>query len=359
MRIVIRLPNWVGDVVMAIPVVRTVRRAFPEANITVAAKPSLLAIVQDCCSVDARIALPASLLQQAKLLRAGGFDYALILPNSWSSALACWLARIPQRVGYANDGRELLLTESLRVPRLGRLRPQPMPEYYLNLCALLGCKQHPHDALLTLPDSAACRDIARATLEKRGGRLEPQPIAFNVGAGFGPSKHWPVASWAELAARLGGAGRSIVVYGGPKDRAIVEAVVESCTGVHVVGLTDVPLGELAAHMRHMAMLISTDAGGRHFGVAVGIPTVVLMGPNHPNYTEAANDNYVVLLTKPPCWPCHLRTCPIDHRCMRDLSPDLVGEIAERWLAGQHPYGGQRPWVTEPGAEHRLFTGAAC
>lgn len=270
-----------------------------------------------------------------------------------------WAARIPHRLGYANDGREWLLTEAPRVPRLGRLRPIPMPRYYLELVGRLGVPVERMPSALELPDRPESRARAAAWLRAHGVGEHERPVAFNVGAGFGPAKLWPSEHWAALADRMLRAGRRVIVYGGPRDLPVVEQVLARCTVPGAVGATEVPLADLAAHMRRMALLVSTDSGGRHFGVAAGTPTIVLMGPNHPNYTEADSDRYVVVLTRPECWPCHLRRCPIDHRCMREITVEQVAALAERWLAGAHPYGGERPWLTPPGQEHRWFSGGAC
>jgi heptosyltransferase-2 len=150
----------------------------------------------------------------------------------------------------------------------------------------------------------------------------------------------------------------VIVYGGPKDRPAVDAVIAAMRESGAVAATDVPIGDLCAHMRRAAVLVSTDSGGRHFGVAAGIPVVVIMGPTHPNYTDLDYDRYCVLLEKVECWPCHLRVCPIDHRCMTRIDAGRVIAAAEAYLAGGRPFGGARPWTTRPGEEHALWDGAA-
>ncbi|RME72368.1 MAG: lipopolysaccharide heptosyltransferase II [Planctomycetota bacterium] len=363
MRLLVRIPNWVGDVVMASAALRTLRRRLPEAHITLWGKPALLAILRDTPWYDEQLVWPeAGAIAAARAVRGRGYTHALLLTHSWSSAIAAWLGGIPQRIGHRNDGRELLLTRALPLERRGRIRPVSAVLAYLALCEAMGCRVERSDRAIELPVTEQARARTRAWDAERGLLEGPAPVVCNVGAGFGRAKQWPAERWAALADRLVAGGRRVVVYGGPKDRAAVEAVLAAsraaARGAVVAGL-GVPIGDLAAHMARAALAITTDSGGRHFPVAVGTPTIVLMGPNHPELSESPGnlEHYVVLLTRPPCWPCHLRECPIDHRCMREIETETVARFAEGWLAGRRPFGHAAPWRTPPGREHRLFRGA--
>ncbi len=366
MRLLVRLPNWVGDVVMASAALRVLRRTFTHARISVLAKPHLLPIVRGSGWYDEEIALtegegPFGL---GRRLRARRFTHALLFTHSWSSAIAAFWARIPVRIGHANDGRAWLLTDALPLERSGRIHPVPALEAYLALCRSLGCRVNEDAHRIALPVGTEARTRARDWFEARGlgdATGSRAPIAMNVGAGFGPSKHWPAVRWARVADHFARRGRAVLVYGGPGDVDDVESVVYAAAHERVLPVLGVGLDELAAHMERVALLISTDSGGRHFGPAVGTPTIVLMGPNHPELSECRGnlEHYVVLLRRPPCWPCHLRTCPIDHRCMREITSAEVIAAAERWLAGRHPFDGATPWITPPGREHALFRGACC
>jgi heptosyltransferase-2 len=359
MKVLLRLPNWIGDVVMATPAMRAVRAGFDRAEVAVAAPAGVLPMLAGAPWFDRAIALgPEGPWRLGRRLRAERFDLAILLPNSWSSALAAFFGRIPRRIGYAMDGRGVLLTDALRVKRRGRLRPVPMVPYYLELCRRAGCPIERTGTRLELPLAPAAEERAAAWARARGLAGEERPIAFNVGASFGRSKLWTTEGWAAVADHFLRGGRRVVVYGGPKDRETVDAVLAAVREKGALGATDVPVEDLCAHMRRAALLVSTDSGGRHFGVAAGIPVVVVMGPTHPNYTDLDYDRYCVLLEKVECWPCHLRTCPIDHRCMTRIKPARVIAAAEAYLAGGRPFGGARPWLAEPGAEHALWDGAA-
>jgi heptosyltransferase-2 len=358
-KILIRLPNWLGDVIMATPALRAMRQSFPHAEITAWSKPAGLSILDGAPWFDhtVRVGEHGGPLREGLWLRKQGFDQALLLPTSWSSAISAFLSGARQRVGYGEDGRGILLTQSPRVKKLGRLRPIPKVDFYLRLAERLGADRS-SGLQLELPVSEAA--LARADAWLRKNDLDPSArnIAFNVGASFGPSKLWPAERWAAVADHFLGAGHRVIVYGGPKDEPAVRAVLGATTRPGAVQATDVALTDLAAHMRRAALLIATDAGGRHVGVAAGTNTVVIMGPNHPGYSESYDDHYVVLLSRPSCWPCHLRVCPIDHRCMRDVEVAEVVRASEAFLGGGHPYQGRRPWVTPAGREHVHFSGAA-
>jgi heptosyltransferase-2 len=173
---------------------------------------------------------------------------------------------------------------------------------------------------------------------------------LNVGAAYGGSKLWTDAGWAAVADHFLGAGRRVIIFGAPGERPLIDRIIAATTRPGTIAAADVPLADLCAHMKRCSILITTDSGGRHFGAAAGIPVVVIMGSTHPNYSEIDYDRYVVLLEKVECWPCHLRECPIDHRCMTRITPARVIAAAEAFLAGRHPFHGARPWVTRPGEE---------
>ena len=363
MKVLVQLPNWVGDVVMATPALRAVRAGFEGAEVVLLGRPHLLSMLEGAPWFDRAIPLagkggPLAPLIVGRALRAERFDLALVLPNSWSSAITALVAAIPRRLGYAVDGRGVLLTRSLPVMRVGRLRPVPMTAYYLELARLAGCPADRTGARLELPVTPEREERADSWFRAHAVAPGERPIALSVGASFGPAKRWTVQGWAAVAEHFLEAGRSVVLHGGPGDRAEVEAVLARIRRPGAIAALDVPLKDLVCHVRRSSLLITTDSGVRHFGVAAGIPVVVVMGPTHPNYTEVDYDRYAVLLEKVECWPCHLRDCPIDHRCMSRIRPERVIWAAESFLAGRHPFGGARPWLTEPGREHTLFRGGA-
>lgn len=361
MGILVRIPNWLGDVVQATPTFRAIREAFPSARITAFGKPGLLELLDGSGLFDDTRVVGArgGPIRDGLALRGAGYAKAVLLPASWSSAIAAFCAGIPERYGYAEDGRGVLLTHRLRSRMWGRLRPVPKVDHYLYLARLLGCEVDPASLPMAIPVQDRAREGAERWLGARGVGAGERIVALSVGAGFGPAKEWLPGRWAEVADHFLAAGARVIVYGAPKDRPAVRAVLTRCARPGAIEATDVPLLELPAHMARAGVLISTDAGGRHVGIAVGTPTVVIMGSTHPGYSECYAPHYAVLLDRPACWPCHLRRCPIDHRCMTAIQTARVVAAAEAFLAGRRPFGGRRPWATPPGREHPLFRGAAC
>jgi len=362
MRILVRIPNWIGDVVMATPAYRALRRGFPEAEITALGPGGMLPMLAPAGWFDRTIPVPkekglGSHLRLGWSLRAARYDIAVLLPNSFSTALQAFVAGIPRRVGYVQSGRAPLLTERLYAPKVGRLRPIPMNEYYLALAARLGCPVEASGRRLELPVTAEASARAQAYLEKRGVAASgPALVALNVGAGFGSSKLWTLAGWAAVAAHHLGLGRRVMVLGGPPERPLVDEILAAiraqagASAEGAFGATDIPLADLAAHLKRCALLVSTDSGVRSMGVAVDVPVVCVLGPTHPGYSEVGVGRYAVVVEKVECWPCHLKTCPIDHRCMTRIAPARVIDAGEDLLAGREPMGGARPWVTLPGRE---------
>jgi heptosyltransferase-2 len=225
-----------------------------------------------------------------------------------------------------------------------------MVDYYLALCALAGCRVEKTGRHLELPAPPEALARADAYFRRLGAAPEERILGLSVGTSFGSSKLWTVEGWAAVADHFLGRGLRVVLFGGPGDRGVIERVLAACGRKGAAAATDIPLADLCAHMKRCAALVSTDSGGRHIGLAAGIPVVVVMGPTHPNYSEVDSDRFAVLLEKVECWPCHLKECPIDHRCMTRIRPEAVIAATEDFLAGRRPLGGARPWITRPGEE---------
>jgi heptosyltransferase-2 len=334
-KIIVRIPNWVGDVVMATPALRSLRAGFPETELVLLGKPHLFPILHGAPWHDRVIPFrPDGSFYPWRLgrrLREEHFQLALVLPNSFSSALVMWAAKIPRRVGYNLDLRGILLTDPLPVKKQGRLRPIPMVNYYLKLCHHVGCPEAGRH--LELPSSFESKARAERFFEREGLGEAKLIIALNPGAAFGPSKLWPCDYFAEVADYfMENHGARIVLLSGPDDREICFEIESLMRGPPVnTAHSIIPLQDLVAYLRRCSLLITTDSGPRHFGVAAGIPVVVVMGPTHPAYTEVEYDRYTVLLEKVDCWPCHRKRCPKDHRCMTRLLPEKVIAAAEALL----------------------------
>jgi heptosyltransferase-2 len=335
-RVLVAAPNWLGDAVMALPALRTIRAQWPAAHLVVAARPSvapLYAMVPDVQGVvvlESRAGLAAvqRWRRDAVRLAAERFDVAVLLPNSF---LAAWIARqagIPERWGYDTDWRGRLLTRRLRRPSLD----VHQADYYLALVTAAGMAPAPRDARLDVP--AAARASASALL----GRTRTY-VVFAPGAAYGHAKQWPPARFAELAALVShDRGEAVVLVGAGADVRAGDAVRQhlaalpggaSVTVVDVIGRTDLPT--LAAVFAGARAVVANDSGAMHLASAVGAPVVALFGPTNEHQTSplaAGPAAPPARLAIHPVWcrPCMLRECPLGHACLRGITAAEVAAL---------------------------------
>ncbi|MEW6358048.1 MAG: lipopolysaccharide heptosyltransferase II [Planctomycetota bacterium] len=341
-RILIRAPNWVGDVVMATPAFRCVRENFPDAHIAIAIRPYVKKIVADapwfddilpCDDAGGLSSLPA-ILATAKQLRRERFDVALLLPNSLKTALEARLAGVRRRVGYIRDGRTWLLTDAIPRPsRNGKFLPTYMGDYYLRLCEQIGCAVG--DRRPELFVSEECERRTDDLLRLRGVDLE-RPIAIlNPGASFGPSKCWASDRFAEVGDRLAeGYGFQVCVSCSRKEVSTAEAICSLMRhqGINLAaGEPPMELDHLKSLVKRCAILVTLDSGPRHFAVAFNRPAVTIMGPNSPLYTETPLERGVVVRVDVDCGPCQEKVCRTDHRCMERITADMVFDACRKVL----------------------------
>ena len=337
-KVLVRAPNWLGDVIMATPSFARIRSAFIDAEIVCGIKPGHQAILDGSRSFDRYLPMKGqkgrkAFFEDVRRLRENQFDLAILFPNSVSSALMCLLAGVHYRLGYT-QGRRLLMTHGLkaRIPKRSdgkkygpRRVPVPMPQYY---AALLDTQAMPrvdsHPILRVTPEEEA---QAQSCFERLGIEPSQRLILLNPGAAFGSTKLWYPENWARLAdslqEQLGPDTRQIILVG-PGEEEIARAIQARC-GAKVVAAIDplIPLGTLKPVVRRADAMVTTDSGPRHIAVAFDVPHVVLMGPTHPDYTSANLEHGVVVRHKVDCGPCHLKTCPLDHRCMKLITPEEV------------------------------------
>jgi heptosyltransferase-2 len=332
------MPNWVGDVLMATPSLRALRKAHPQAEITVSARSFVRELVEGLPSVDHFAAEPPRgvlpLVRHARELRAGGFDWAVLLPDSTHSALAPFLARIPVRCGYAREPlRRALITQALDPPRQdGKRLPISMIERYQRITRALGCPDVGTELEIAVPQDARASLSARLTAE--GVDPARELLVVTPGASFGASKLWPSAHFADACDRLSGErGLLTVLAPGPGEEDVSTAIAgQMCTPS--VPLVDpvTTLAELAALLDRAALVLTNDTGPRHMAVALGTPVIALLGPTDPRHTNHLLEQQRVLREDVECSPCHQKICPIDHRCMTRLRPERVVAAAKELLA---------------------------
>ncbi|MFN8096321.1 MAG: lipopolysaccharide heptosyltransferase II [Vicinamibacteria bacterium] len=316
-RVLVRAPNWVGDVVLSLPALRDVRRAWPSARLSVLARPWVAGIYRAVPEVDA-IVESRGHAADVRSLR-GAFDLAVLLPNSFGSALVPWRAGIPHRWGYATDGRGLLLTRRCRVPASVRGRSQVY--YYRAMLEGLGiATDGAPDASLACPDAWAAEGRAL---------VGPGPVVgVNAGAAFGTAKRWPperFAAAAEIVARRLGA--TVAIVGGEAERPLGEAIAAQLRVPSRVLCGRTTLAGLVGVLSTITLLLTNDSGPMHLAAALGTPLVAVFGSTDWRETSPVGERAVVVREPVPCAPCLLRECPIDHPCMTRVDVERVAGAA--------------------------------
>ena len=335
-KILVRATNWVGDAVMSLPALRAIRERFPRAEITVVARPWVADLYARERFCDRLIPYTAGRgaadlggkWRTARQLRRERFDCAILLQNAFDAALVSWLARIPVRIGYDRDGRGLLLTNAVAVPRRGDIPPHER-YYYLELLRRAGL-------LNSLPQADVIHlDCADAAAEEGREALEPllgdAVVGVSPGAAYGTAKRWLPERFAEAAASVArqlGAGVAVFGSAGERELAAEVAGAVSARGLRAhnfAGATSLrEFIDMAAACR---VFLTNDSGAMHVASALGVPTVAVFGATDDVATGPSSPLARVVREPVDCSPCLLRECPIDHRCMTRVTAEQVSGVA--------------------------------
>jgi heptosyltransferase-2 len=350
MKIAVFLPGWIGDAVMATPALRALRQHFAGARLLGVLKPYVAGVLEGSPWLDDHVLLDSKgpwwrhWPAVAVHLRRERPDLALLFPNSFRSALAARLGGCRRRVGYNRYGRGFLLTDALPPARDndGRLLPSPVIDAYNRLAAHVGCPVPSYrQELFTTPRD---EEAAEAVWQGAGFGRYPEVVCLNPGAAFGAAKHWYAESFATLARDLvDWRGSGVLVVCGPGEQGMARQIVRLAgrPAVHALAEHPLSLGLTKACVRRADLLVTTDSGPRHFAAAFDRPVITLFGPTHIAWTETYFPKAVHLQKPVECGPCQLRVCPLDHRCMKQLTAAEVFAAAAELLARYPPGSGVR------------------
>jgi heptosyltransferase-2 len=334
--ILVWLPSPMGDAVLCTPALRAIRRHFESSKIFFFAEPVIREILSPDSFNDVWLEQQSNNpFSIANMLREYKFSCAILLKNSFASALVVFLARIPSRIGYAREGRSLLLTEKLYPPRkpYGKFEPFPMIDYYLAIASWLGADTADRSLELTV-------DIQKK--EKLKTKL---PEVFNCkwplvvivpGGTFGPSKCWPSERFAQTADRLINSYSATVVVSvspAPAEKRIAKKICD-LSKHKLVNLAETPLtlGELKALFSIADLVISNDTGPRHIAIALKRKVISLFGPNNPVWTDTGYENEIKIVGQASCAPCARPVCKKpEHLCMQAITVEMVCDAAKKLL----------------------------
>ena len=333
--ILVRGANWIGDAVMTLPALAALRDHFPQARLTVMTRPWAAGVYQGQAGT-ARVMTyePAGRHRGLRGILAltrelAHFDLALLFQNAFSAALFPALARIPERWGYARDGRSWLLTRAVRI-KPGDLAVHQV-FYYLNLLEKLGIPAPYRPPRLTLDEPAEAENL----LASAGLGAGRPFLALAPGAAFGPAKRWPEACFARAArlileSRPGG----VVILGGPDEAPVATRLEEMLPKpkLNLAGRTN--LKTAMAVLSRAYLLLTNDSGLMHLGGALDVPLAAVFGPTDPAATAPLGPSRLIR-SRAACAPCLKRVCPLPRQvCFDEASPELVAETALELLREQ-------------------------
>ncbi len=340
-RILFVMPTWVGDAALATPLIEAIHERHPQARKDFLLKPYLRGLLDDAPWLGKVHEWPrkrglAGFRSLRGELARDGYDWAILLPNSFRPALLAWASGARRRVGYARNGRSPLLTDRLAFPDRKR-RPFRMVDFYGAIGTALGVDGWDRPLRLYVGEEVAAR--ADRLFDTYGLTGVAPLIGVNPGAKYGSSKLWPAQHFAETAdAMLERAGGRIVVLAGPGEDELANDIRQRMDGEAVVlPSSEVDLCLLKGVLRKLDLLISNDTGPRHMAAAVGVPTVSIFGPTHTVWGDTGYERSVNLAIKVDCGPCMQRTCPQGHhKCMVELKPSAVINAARALLERYPP-----------------------
>jgi heptosyltransferase-2 len=333
-RILIKVPNWLGDAVMGLPTIKGMRSLFPDSYLAVLVKSELEDLflhepdINEVISYESRRGLKrlSTEYKMIKQIKGKGFDMALILPRSFHSALIGFLSKIPNRVGYASEARSKLLTQTL--PRTKESLSQHRVYYFLNLLNIWGRPVAFSAPRITIPKTT--RDWVA---DKTRNIKEHLVVGFNTGATYGSAKCWLPERYVQLAKDLINKKKVwIILFGSPAEEKLNLAIASKINHSNVLNYTGkTSITQMAGLLSSCRLLVTNDTGTMHVAAAVRTPVVAIFGPTDPVTTLPFGNNHTIIRKEISCSPCLKRICPTDHHCMKSILVDEVYKECEKYL----------------------------
>jgi heptosyltransferase-2 len=332
-KILIRGTNWIGDAILTLPAVASIRATYPRAHIAVLAKPWVADIYKLFTDIDEVIVYEnkydhtVGVLLLAQKIKEKKFSAAILLQNAIEAAIIALTAGIPIRAGFDSDGRGIILTH--RVHRNAEIRKVHQITYYLEMVKALGCIDI--DTELHLEDKIN-RNYAQSVLQKYVNDAKEFVIGIAPGAAYGPAKRWLPERYAAVADKIADIFNCrIILLGGESDREVADEVCKFAQTdlINLAGKTN--LQEVVHLISQCRLFISNDSGLMHVAGALNIPTIAIFGSTNPATTSPMGKQSVIVRRVVPCSPCLKETCPSDFSCMKLISAEDVFQVAQNFL----------------------------
>lgn len=331
MKILVVAPSWIGDTILAQPLLALLKRNHPAARVEVLAPDWSAPLLARMAEVDAVIANPfrhgefsfGARRALGRRLASADYQQAYVLPNSWKSALVPFFAGIAHRIGYQGESRYLLLNERHRLDVTAH--PQLVQRYAALAGPLPAILPQPH-----LSSTAEQQKTARLALDLP---LDAAPVIFCPGAEYGPAKRWPARHFAALARLVATPQNPVWLVGAAKDVAVGEEISAAAAGAALNLCGRSTLEQAIDLIASARCVVSNDSGLMHVAAALERPLVALYGSSSPAYTPPLSSKAEIVSRNLPCSPCFKRECPLGHfDCMNGISPQQVAAIIATQLA---------------------------
>jgi heptosyltransferase-2 len=325
MKILVVAPSWIGDTILAQPLLTLLKQHNPGTRIEVLAADWSAPLLGRMAEVDAVIVNPfrhgefgfGARRALGRRLASADFSVAYVLPNSWKSALIPFFAGIPQRIGYQGESRYLLLNERRRLDTVSH--PQLVQRY----AALAG----PLPASLPRPNLRSTPEQQQAARRALNLPLDAAPVIFCPGAEYGPAKRWPARHFAELAQLIGAPQNPVWLIGSDKDAVVGDEIAGAAAGAALNLCGRSTLEQAIDLIAGARFVVSNDSGLMHVAAALERPLVALYGSSSPGYTPPLSPQATIVSKNLSCSPCFKRECPLGHfDCMNGIMPQQVAEL---------------------------------
>jgi len=327
--IIVRMPNWLGDLVMATPILVDLRKTFPKAEIVAMCQANVAPLLKHDPAIDELFQFERSEGMLRRMsernivahLKRGNYDLGILLTNSFSSAWRFWQGNVKKTIGFRGDGRSLLMSHPLPFPK--KRKEQHLVNTYKELLSPLGIPVSD-----TVPRLVVTEDEIKKAWEivKRFDiPSSPKLIGVNPGAAFGTAKCWLPDRFKAVAKQLVEADPNHVVlfFGDSSHKQLIGNI---CAGLpnRVINLAaKTTLRELLALIKICSVFLTNDSGPMHIADSLDVPLVALFGSTSPVATGPYRQHDSIVQKKVPCSPCFKRVCPIDFPCMKKIEVEEV------------------------------------
>ncbi len=357
-KVLVVAPNWLGDAVLALPAISHIRDIFPASHVTVLGLPHICELFKESPYADEIKSYSDTLLTTVSDIRKERFDLAILLPNSFRTALIVYLARIPLRCGYNRDGRGVMLNRAIKVD--ATVKKLAQTEYYMNIIHGISVRdKNPkcHPELVSGSQTKRSRnkfgmtgfsvkrdrqewlhlshdELRHATkiLSNHNVSLGSLIIGINPGAAYGSAKRWYPERFAQVSSALVNRCNAKVIIFGSQQESGIAGEIENLSGVPVINMAGkTTIRELMALIKQCTLFITNDSGPMHIAAALDIPVVAIFGSTDPGKTGPMGDGNIIIRKDADCSPCFKRKCPTDLKCMDMITVEDVMDGVERIL----------------------------